>query len=85
LLKEGEYQRAIELLIKVGEILRTELKKLELTLIDFKIEFGFDENRKISIADEITPDIWRVKDASGNIPDQIECGKIILNSLSGSL
>ena len=85
LLKEGEYQRAIELLIKVGEILRTELKKLELTLIDFKIEFGFDENRKICIADEITPDIWRVKDASGNIPDQIECGKIILNSLSGSL
>ncbi len=34
---------------------------------DFKIEFGFDGNRNIYIADEITPDIWRVQDESGNI------------------
>ena len=81
LLKEGEYQKAVELLIKVGEILRAELKKLGLTLIDFKIEIGFDEQRNIYVADEITPDIWRVKDESGNIPDQIECAGIILKLL----
>ncbi|MCL2294300.1 MAG: phosphoribosylaminoimidazolesuccinocarboxamide synthase [Spirochaetes bacterium] len=82
LLKEGEYQKAIELLIKVGEILRAELKKFGLVLIDFKIEVGFDEQRNIYVADEITPDIWRVKDASGNIPDQIECARVILKSLA---
>ena len=83
LLKEGEYQKAIDLLIKVGEILRAELKKLELTLLDFKIEVGFDEQRNIYVADEITPDIWRVKNASGNIPDQIECAGVVLKSLNG--
>ena len=81
LLKEGEYQKAIDLLIKVGKFLRTELKKFGLTLIDFKIEVGFDEQGNIYVADEITPDIWRVKDASGNIPDQIECAGVILKFL----
>jgi hypothetical protein len=33
------------------------------------------------IADEITPDIWRVKDASGKIPNQIDCAKLILAAL----
>jgi len=85
LLKEGEYQKAVDLLIKVGEILRAELKKLGLTLIDFKIEVGFDGQGNIYVADEITPDIWRVKDASGNIPNQIECAEIVLKSLEGLL
>ena len=84
LLEEGEYQSALELLIQVGEILQAELNRLGLTLIDFKIEFGFDENRNICVADEITPDIWRVQDASGNIPDQIECAGIILKLINGS-
>jgi len=81
LLKEGEYNKMLELLVKVGEILQKELKKLGLTLIDFKIEFGFDENQKIYLADEITPDIWRVQDESGNIPNQIDCAKIILDKI----
>jgi len=78
LLKEGEYAKATDLLIRTGEVLREELKSLGLTLVDFKMEFGFDEERNIYIVDEITPDIWRVKDADGNIPDQIECAKIVL-------
>jgi phosphoribosylaminoimidazole-succinocarboxamide synthase len=55
LLKEGEYQKAIDLLSKIGDVLRAELGGIGLTLIDFKIEFGFDEHRNIYIADEITP------------------------------
>lgn len=42
-----------------------------LTLIDFKIEVGYDENGKMYVVDEITPDIWRVRDEKGNIPNQI--------------
>ena len=81
ILNGGEYQKALELLEKVGEVLRTELKGLGLALIDFKIEFGFDEQRNIYIADEITPDIWRVQDESGNIPDQISCAKLVLDRI----
>ena len=81
LLKEGQYQKALDLLVKAGKVLRAELKKMGLTLIDFKLEFGFDAKGNIYIADEITPDIWRVQDASGKIPNQIDCAKLILSSL----
>ncbi|MCL2476558.1 phosphoribosylaminoimidazolesuccinocarboxamide synthase [Candidatus Bathycorpusculum sp.] len=81
LLKEGEYNKTLDTLVKVGEVLQKELKGLGLTLIDFKVEFGFDENRKIYIADEITPDIWRVQDEFGSIPNQIDCAKLILDKI----
>jgi phosphoribosylaminoimidazole-succinocarboxamide synthase len=82
LLKEGEYNKVLEVLVKAGDVLRKELKEFGLTLIDFKLEFGFDENRKIYISDEITPDIWRVQDESGNIPNQIDCAKIVFNKIN---
>lgn len=81
ILKEGQYDEALDVLVRVGEILKNELASMNLTLIDFKIELGYDENGKIYVADEITPDIWRVKDENGNIPDQIECGKMLLKKI----
>lgn len=82
MLQEGEYQRALDLLLKVGEVLKEELAKFDLTLLDFKIELGFDEDRNIYIADEITPDIWRVRDNKGNIPNQINCAQLILKMIN---
>jgi phosphoribosylaminoimidazole-succinocarboxamide synthase len=81
LLREGEYDKMLDLLVKAGDVLRAELKKLDLTLIDFKLEFGLDEDRNIYIADEITPDIWRVQDANGVIPNQVDCGNLIISLL----
>jgi len=81
LLREGEYQRALDLIVRVGEVLRAELAKLDLKLIDFKIEIGFDEERNIYIADEITPDIWRVQDADGNIPNQVDCARALIQRI----
>jgi len=81
MLEEGEYDKALELLVKVGSVLRAELADLGLKLIDFKIEFGLDDERNFCIADEITPDIWRVQDESGNIPDQIECAKMLIERI----
>ena len=81
LLKAGQYDEALGVLLKVGEILKKELAQMALTLIDFKIEVGYDETGKVYVADEITPDIWRVQDTNGNIPDQIECGKLILERI----
>ncbi len=81
LLTKGQFGEALDLLTRVGEVLRKELDAMDFTLIDFKIEFGFDENNKMYVADEITPDIWRVRDSDGNIPDQIECAALILEKI----
>lgn len=81
LLKEGQYGEALGILERVGEVLKAELASLNLKLIDFKIEIGYDENGKMYVADEITPDIWRVRDENGNIPNQIDCAKMLLAKL----
>lgn len=81
MLKEGQFDEALGILVKVGEVLKKELAAMNLTLIDFKIEVGYDESGKVYVADEITPDIWRVKDENGNIPNQIDCAKMILDKL----
>ncbi len=81
LLKEGQYDEALGIVARVGEVLKKELASLNLTLIDFKIEVGYDENGKIFVADEITPDIWRVRDENGNIPNQLDCSKMLLQRM----
>lgn len=78
---EAQYDEALGILVKVGEVLKKELAGMNLTLIDFKIEVGYDENGKMYIADEITPDIWRVRDENGNIPNQIDCAKMLLEKM----
>ena len=85
LLKEGQYDEAMNVLVMVGKVLKEELKQMDLTLIDFKIEIGYDENGKIFVVDEITPDIWRVRDKNGTIPNQIECGKIVLEKIRNTV
>lgn len=81
MLKEGQYDEAQAIVVKVGEVLKKELADMGLTLIDFKVEVGYDESGKVYIADEITPDIWRVRDENGNIPNQIDCAKLILDKI----
>lgn len=82
LLSEGQYDEALDILTRVGEVLKKELAQMGLTLIDLKIEIGYDENGKMYVVDEITPDIWRVKDQNGNIPNQIDCAKLILEKIN---
>ena len=77
----GVFDQGLELVEKVGEVLKVELAKMDLTLIDFKIEVGYDKDGKVYVVDEITPDIWRVKDANGVIPNQIDCAKLILEKI----
>ena len=81
ILKEGQYEEAQNVVLRVGEVLKEELATMDLQLIDFKIEVGYDETGKIFVADEITPDIWRVKDTDGNIHNQIDCAKLILEKI----
>ena len=82
ILLPGQYEEAIEIVKKVGEVLKAELASMNLKLIDFKIEVGYDESGKIFVADEITPDIWRIRDEQGNIPNQIDCANMILAKIN---
>ena len=81
LLKEGQYDEAQSIVLRVGEVLKEYLATLNLTLIDFKIEVGYDESGKMYVADEITPDIWRVRDENGNIPNQLDCSKMLIQKM----
>ncbi len=81
MLKPGMYDEGLRLVEQVGEVLKKELAAMDLQLIDFKIEIGYDEDGKVYVVDEITPDIWRVKDKDGKIPNQIDCAKLILEKI----
>ena len=50
--------------LKINEILREIFRKINIKLVDFKIEFGFDNEKNILLADEISPDSCRLWDAS---------------------
>ena len=81
LLAPGQYDEALGVLTRVGEVLKQEIAAMGYTLIDFKIELGYDETGRVIVADEITPDIWRIKDENGNIPNQIDCAKMLLEKI----
>ena len=48
--------------LKINDILKEFLLARKLQLIDFKLEFGVDEEGKVILADEITPDTSRLWD-----------------------
>ncbi len=47
---------------KINQILQKIFKNIGIKLVDFKIEFGFDSDGKIILADEISPDGCRLWD-----------------------
>ena len=56
-------QLAIEQLsLEINGLLESFFKKLDLILVDFKLEFGVDGNGQILLADEISPDTCRIWD-----------------------
>ena len=80
-LQPGEFDQCLDILRRTGDVLQKELAAIDLKLVDFKIELGFDANRNIVVVDEVTPDIWRVQDSNGIIPDQIACANLILERI----
>ncbi len=51
---------------KINEILKDIFTKINIRLVDFKIEFGFDSQGNIMLADEISPDSCRLWDSNTN-------------------
>ena len=52
--------------LKINEIMKKFFLKLNFKLVDFKLEFGKDENGNIILADEISPDTCRLWDVDTN-------------------
>ena len=46
--------------IKINDILTDIFDKIELTLVDFKLEYGYDSNGNLCLADELSPDSMRL-------------------------
>lgn len=55
---------------RINQLLSAWFEKIGLTLIDFKLEFGFDKDGKIILADEFSPDNCRLWDADGHHMDK---------------
>ena len=52
----------IDLTLKINVILKTFFENIQLKLVDFKLEFGFDSENNILLGDEISPDNCRFWD-----------------------
>jgi len=52
----------IELTLKINVILKSFFKNIQLQLVDFKLEFGYDFKNNILLGDEISPDNCRLWD-----------------------
>ena len=52
--------------LKINEIMKKFFLKMDLKLVDFKLEFGKDINGNIILADEISPDTCRLWDVNTN-------------------
>ena len=55
-----------ELTLKINEILKDFFNNIQLQLVDFKLEFGYDSKNKIILGDEISPDNCRLWDLKQN-------------------
>ena len=56
----------IALTLKINEILKNFFKNIQLQLVDFKLEFGYDFKNNIVLGDEISPDNCRLWDLNQN-------------------
>ena len=62
ILNSQDLNLIIDLTIKINEILKSFFKKIQLQLVDFKLEFGYDAKNNILLGDEISPDNCRLWD-----------------------
>jgi len=62
ILSSKDLDLIIDLTLKVNGILKSFFKSIQLQLVDFKLEFGYDLENNILLGDEISPDNCRLWD-----------------------
>lgn len=63
---EADVRDCKQYVLKINEILLNLFSKAKINLIDFKVEFGRDQNSNLLLADEISPDCMRLWDQITN-------------------
>jgi len=66
ILSSKDLDLIIDLTFKINEILKSFFKNINLQLVDFKLEFGYDFRNNIILGDEISPDNCRLWDLNQN-------------------
>ena len=62
ILSSKDLDLIIDLTLKINEIMKSFFKNIQLQLVDFKLEFGYDFKNQILLGDEISPDNCRLWD-----------------------
>ena len=62
IVNSDDLELIINLTLKVNEILKSFFKNIQLQLVDFKLEYGYDLKNNILLGDEISPDNCRLWD-----------------------
>ncbi len=62
ILSSRDLESIIELTLKINLILKSFFNNIQLKLVDFKLEFGYDFENNIVLGDEISPDNCRLWD-----------------------
>ena len=55
----------------INELLVPAFKKIQIDLIDFKVEFGIDTSGRVMLIDEISPDTARFWDSNSH--ERLDC------------
>jgi phosphoribosylaminoimidazole-succinocarboxamide synthase len=56
--------------LQINDLLTTFFAQCGITLVDFKLEFGFDRHQNLLLADEISPDTCRLWNQAETDPEQ---------------
>ena len=70
ILSPHDLELIINLTFKINEILKSFFKSIQLQLVDFKLEFGYDSKNNLLLGDEISPDncrLWDLKQKNDTI------------------
>ena len=62
ILNSKDLDLIIDLTLKINKVLKSFFKNIQLQLVDFKLEFGYDFKNNIILGDEISPDNCRLWD-----------------------
>ena len=84
ILSSDDLELIIDLTLKVNKILKSFFKNIQLQLVDFKLEYGYDLKNNILLGDEISPDNCRLWDLNQKNDTIVSLDKdIFRNDLGG--
>ena len=84
LISDQDLDLIINLTLKINKVLKSFFKNIQLDLVDFKLEFGYNSKKEIILGDEISPDNCRLWDINPKNDTIISLDKdIFRNDLGG--